>query len=519
MSRAENVSRNLKWGIFNKLVDILAPFISRTILIYTLGNLYLGLNGLFTSILQVLNVSELGISSAIVFSMYKPLAEKDDESVCKLMNFYRTCYRTIGFIVLAIGIIILPFLPRLIDGDVPNDINIYILYLMNLTGTFLSYELFAYRTSLLDACQRNDIISKVMSCCRLVQVLFQVIGLVVLKDYYIFVLLIILYNVASNILNAVICKKKYPQYICKGKISSGTFKEIRKKVGGMVFQKMGSTVLNSVDPIVISAFLGLNLLGIYQNYIYIISALFGVMSAIRSSLVATVGNSIALETPEKNYRDFKYINFLYVWIVGWFSICLLCLYQPFINIWAGEQNLLSENLMFLFVLYFFFYKWCDILVVYLEASGEWWAGKGVPMIAACLNLVLNISLIQVIGLAGVLLSTIISIILVYDIGYSKVVFGKCFKGCSNMTAYITKQLLYFGVTLIIGAITYCLCTQLIIENNIITLIIRAVICCFIPNIIYYFVYRKSEEYKAGKEVIMRIVKRKIKKRHDTTASR
>lgn len=167
-------------------------FLIRTIVIYTLGTLYLGLDGLFTSVLEVLNLTELGIASAIVYSMYEPLAKGETAKVCALLNFYRRCYRIIGLVVAIAGLLLLPFLPHLITGKVPADINIYLLYLMHLTGTVLTYELFAYRTSLLNATQRNDVVSKVNFVCYLCRCALQIVALLAFHSYYLYVIVNIL---------------------------------------------------------------------------------------------------------------------------------------------------------------------------------------------------------------------------------------------------------------------------------------------------------------------------------------
>lgn len=155
LEKTKNARRNILFGILNKVITMFLPFVVRSVIIYALSAEYLGLNSLFSSILQVLNLTELGFSSAMVYSMYKPIAENDDETICALLNFYRKIYFIIGCIVLSLGLLLLPFLDKLINGDVPDNINIYILYLCYLVNTVLSYMMFAYRSSLLNAASKN----------------------------------------------------------------------------------------------------------------------------------------------------------------------------------------------------------------------------------------------------------------------------------------------------------------------------------------------------------------------------
>ena len=161
IERTKNATRNMVFGIALKIYQILMPFFMRTAMIYFMGVQYLGLNSLFTSILQVLNLAELGVGSAMVYSMYKPIAEDDTVTICALMKIYRTYYSAIGAVIAVVGVILTPIIPHLISGDLPTGLNVYILYWMNLGATVLSYWLFAYKNALFQAHQRVDVTSKV----------------------------------------------------------------------------------------------------------------------------------------------------------------------------------------------------------------------------------------------------------------------------------------------------------------------------------------------------------------------
>lgn len=511
ISRTKNVSRGIFWGILEKLITIALPFIMRTIMIYTLGDLYLGLNGLFTSVLQVLNVAELGISSAIVFSMYGPLASNNIKEVNALLNFYKRCYRVIGVIVMVLGMMVLPFLRNLISGEIPPDINIYVLYLMNLANVVLSYELYTYRTSLLIATQRIDVVSKVRMSVLIFQYFLQFIVLLIYHNYYLFISLLILSTCINNIISAFICKKIYPQYKCEGNISKQLFQEIKKKVSGMFFQKVGGIVLSSVDTLVISSFLGLRTLAIYQNYYYIITAIFGVLAIIMQSLISSIGNSIVLESKQKNYKDFRTFNFIYIWIVSFCTICLLCIYQPFMTIWVGKNLMLSFDMVILFAIYFFTHKWCDMLYVYQDACGLWWETKLIPFIAAIVNLIINILLVNTIGLAGILISTIISVVFIYDIGYAYALFREYFKESGNLKIFIVRQLAYLLTTIMGASLTYWVC-DLFVLSSLFKIVINLMICIIVPNIIFVIVWRRSDEFSASLQLILRILPKSITKR-------
>lgn len=509
-NRTTNVVRNLTWGFFNKIIMVIAPFLTRTVMIYTLGSMYVGLNGLFTSILQVLNLTELGINSAIVFSMYKPLAVNDREQICALMNFYRKAYRIIGFIVLGLGLILLVFLDKLIAGDAPSGINIYILYLMNLLNTVLSYELFAHRSSLLVAAQRNDVVNKVSLLVEVLKSAFQIAMLILFENYYLYTCAILVSTVVNNVAVAAVSKRLFPKYKCAGEISGQQLEQIKIKVKGMIFHKIGGVVLSSVDTIVISAFLGLSVLGIYQNYYYIIVAVMGLFGVIQVSLTATVGNSIAQESVEKNYRDFKKFNYIYIWLAAWCSVCVMCLMQPFMELWVGRELMLSNGLVLLFGLYLFVYKWGDMAYVYQEACGIWWETRKIPLFAAVVNLIVNIVLVQKIGLAGILLSTIIAILAIYNTGIVRHLYRLYFNKAGQISQYVGIQLRFLTVFVITASATVGICSFIVL-SPFVELIVRGCICLILPNFFFIGLTYSMPEGQQARMFVKEYICKKIQK--------
>lgn len=512
MSRTENASRNIVWGILSKVISLGLPFVTRTVMIYTMGMQYVGLGSLFTSILQVLSFAELGIGSALVFSMYKPIAEGDDDKVCALLNFYRKTYRVIGCVILIFGLVMMPFLQYLIAGDLPSDINLQVLFLIYLLNNVLGYFLFAYKQSLFTASQRTDMISKIGMGLQLFSSIAQILALVLLRNYYAYAAVIPAITCLNNICVGVLTDKYYPQYKCKGEIEKEELHSIEKKVGGMVFQKIGGIVLTSVDTIVISAFLGLTSLALYQNYYYIITALFGFLTVIMQSIIAGVGNSVASETVSKNYSNFKKFNFIYIWIVSWCTTCLLCLYQPFMQIWVGTENMFGMGMVVLFGLYFFVYKWCDMLYVYQEACGIWWETKFIPFIAAIVNLIVNIILVETIGLPGILISTIVSVVFIYDTGYAKVLFKTYFESVDEgLKQYWSRQIGYILTASIACAITVAVCSLPTIESAWLRLIVNGIICVLIPNAVFVLAWKGLPEFDYAKNMLDKFSRKLMRK--------
>ena len=187
-SRTKNGIRNIGSGIINRILLIVFPFITRTILLYSLGSEYLGLNSLFTSILTVLNLAELGFGSALVFSMYKPIAENDKKKICALLSVYKKIFVTIGILIAILGIAITPFIPKIINGDIPTNANIYILYIIYLSNTVVSYIFFAHKRALLIAYQRNDIVTNINSVISILLYCIQTVILLLYHNYYLYIL-------------------------------------------------------------------------------------------------------------------------------------------------------------------------------------------------------------------------------------------------------------------------------------------------------------------------------------------
>lgn len=492
LERTKNGLRNLIWGLLNRFVGIIFPFILRTIFIYTLGSEYLGLNSLFTSILTVLNLAELGFSSAVVYNMYKPIAENDSTTICALMNYYKKVYHVIGVVVATIGILLIPFLDKLTNGDCPNDINLYYIYIIFLANTVVSYFLFAYKNCILTAYQREDIISKINIVFKTLTYIVQAFLLILFKNYYGYILCSLINTVATNIATAYASNKIYPQYKANGKLSVDSRKNIRKNIQGLMVGKICMVSRNSFDNIFLSMFLGLNTVTIYGNYYYIMNAVSGVLVLIMSSIGAGIGNSIATESVEKNYRDYMKFTFMYAWISGWCTVCLLCLFQPFMKIWMGEQLMFPMIDVILLCLYFYSLTMGDVRSQYSAATGLFWENRFYVLAEAITNIVMNYLLGKAFGVHGIIIATWISIFFINFGWGSRIIFQHYFLNYDEKY-YYKKQLIYLVNVFFVGISTYIV-TSMISINLYIDLLIKGFVCIIVPNLLFYFIYRNSEEF-------------------------
>ena len=502
MSRIQNALKNTFFEFLVKAFRALFPFIMRTVMLHTIGIHYLGLNGLFTSVLQLLSISELGISGAIVYSMYEPVAKNDKKTLCALLRLYRVLYGIIGMVIFAMGAAMLPFLPKLISDEVPPDINIYVLYMMYLVSTALSYSVFSYRCSLLEAYQSNYVINRINLVTMTVQFVLQAVFLVLFKNYYIYILTQFSVQIVNQIAVYLSVRKNYPDIKPEGKIDKQMTKKIIMKVKGLFFGKIGGIILNTGDTIVISMFLGLTTLAIYQNYFFIITAIVGFISSLLLGSMAGIGNSIVTETKEKNYNDFRRFSFIMSWIVCVCTNCFLVLFQPFMKLWMGEDRMLSMAMVVLFCLYFFLYEYNQLFNLYKDSAGLWYEDRYRALLTALVNLTLNLLLVRYIGLYGIIASTVLSILLVGMPWLLHNLFSLLFR--RSISGYLGELAKYTAVTVLSCFVSYFI-TGRIDLDGVPALVVNAVVAVSVPCSMYLVFFRKNEHFHSTLALAKRLL--------------
>lgn len=510
IERTKNATRNIIFGVILKIYQILVPFLMRTAMIYLMGVQYLGLNSLFTSVLQVLNLAELGVGSAMVYSMYKPIAEDDETTICALMKLYRTYYRVIGLVIAVVGCALTPFIPYLIKSDVPAGLNIYILYLLNLGATVLSYWLFAYKNSILQAHQRTDVVSRVTLVTSTVQYGLQIAVLWIFHNYYLFVIVALATQALTNITTAVCANKLYPQFKPKGELPKTEVEAINKRVRDLFTAKLGGVVVNSADTIVISAFLGLTVLAVYQNYYFILTSVIGFITVVFTACTAGIGNSLIVETKEKNFNDLSKFTFLVSWIAGICSCCFLGIFQPFMRLWAGNDLLLPFSAVICLVVYYYIYEINQLLNLYKDAGGIWHEDRFRPLVTAIANVSMNLIMVQFWGIYGVLLSTVLSMMFVGMPWLFHNLFATLFD-ISQLRPYLSK-LLKYTITAVVSCVIVLLICNFINFGLITTIILRLVVCVAVPFVMYIVLFWRSSEFKQSISLLDNMTKGKLKLR-------
>lgn len=512
--RVNNAKRNSIWGIINKIAGLLLPFVLRTAIIYALGSEYLGLNSLFTSVLSVLNLAELGVGNAIVFNMYRPVAENDYDTICGLLSIYKKLYRIIGSVILVVGISIMPVLPRMIHSDLPAGVNIYVLYLVYLINTVVTYWLFAYKTSLLHAYQRDDLISKNNLFVTTLLYSTQICLVIFVHSYYLYIIVIPIFTILGNLLNAYYSNALFPDLQCRGEVDESVKSDIRKRVYGLSMIKVAAASRNALDSMIISLFIGLQTVAIYNNYYYIMSSVAGILMVFTSSIASIVGNSVAVEDRSYNLQSMRLLNYMYMSLSGLCAVLLLNIYQPFMHLWVGESLSFSNYIMILFVIYFFVSRLGDVQAQFFDAAGLWWHGRWRGVLEALTNLTLNFLLGYYWGVKGILIATIISVVMVnfpLSVYYTFHYYYKL-----SPKSFIIDQFTLWGFCFIASICTYSLCSFVPSSHNVLGSVFFLCIRALLTTVVYFglmlLLFRKTDLFnKARYFLISQLMKNKSAK--------
>lgn len=497
--RTENTIRNVVWGFANKIVMLVFPFIIRTIIIQYLGADYVGLSSLFSSILSVLSLAELGFGSAIIYCMYDPIANHDNERICALLSLYRKLYRLIGAIILVVGLSLIPLFQYIIKSDIPAGMNIYILYCIYLANTVLTYWLFAYKSSLLFAFQRNDVVSNISTVLHILMYIVQIAVLSIFRNYYVYVICIPFFSALINSTTAIASSRLFPDLKCMGNPSFTQISIVKKQAVGLLIQRLAFSSRNSFDSIIISMYLGLVAVGIYNNYMYVLNAVTTILAILFASMQAGLGNSIARESAEKNYNDFISISFLYMWISGICTIAILVLAQPFMEIWVGEELMYNLATVVLLSFYFLSMKTSDTVGAYVGATGLWWNCRFAYIAEAGVNLVLNLLLGKYLGIKGIIIASFISVVFV-NVPFSIYVLYKYYFKEFKAIRFIMDNCLCWIATIINAALCWIILDIIpyIRSANhisIIALCARGILCFIISNVIYFAMLFRVKSFR------------------------
>ena len=495
-SRTKNTARNMLMAVILNIVTIAVGFFTQRIFLHILGAEYMGLNSLFANILSALAVAELGIGSAIIFSMYKPMAEDDRSTIRALMAFYKKCYAIIGLVVLGLGLVILPFTP-LIVGEQSLDINIQIIFAISLADIVLSYYL-GYKRSIIFVAQKNYIIDFVALLYVIFVSALQMLVLFLTKNYYLYLLVRLTFRILQNVALNTIAGKMFP-YIKEPNppaLSKTIRKDIAKKVKGLIYHKVAYFVVLGTDNIIITTFLGLFVNGLYSSYYLIISSLQGIVGQVITATTASVGNLLVEKNKPKQFDVFRKIRFMDFWLATLGAAGLLIVMDSFISVWLGPEFLLGFDVLVVLAINYYVFITRYSFSVFKEAAGIFYEDRFVPIIESLVNIVASLILVNIFGLAGVFMGTIISSMVLFVYSYPKFVYKNLFG--RNYRQYVIETI---GYAILAGVI--CTASLLLARfvasttglTGIPLVVLNVAMTLVVPNVLLLVCFAKSDNLK------------------------
>lgn len=501
-SRTENSIINSAMSIVTQVLTVVLNFAVKTVFIKMLNDEYLGVNGLFTNIITMLSLADLGIGIAIPYSLYKPLAKKDEHKINVLMNFYKKVYTIIGIAVLLIGLSLTPFL-GLIIKDIPKNVPhlslIYILFVIHSASSYF----FVYKKFLIDSDQKGYITSRIIFTFSTLLSIIQIILLVTTKNYILFLLSSIILVIIQNIYISSKANKLYP--FIKNKTDEKLEKEdmegIKKNVSSLFIYKVGTVIMNGTDNIIISKFIGLIIVGFYSNYVLIINSITTVLNQIFNAITSSIGNLVVTTNKKRSKEVYDNLNFANFWLYALFGVCIIVLINPFINIWIGKKYVMGFSIVFLLVLNFYVLGMQSVTNSFRNAYGLFWIAKYRPIIMVIINIVISVVLVQFIGIEGVLIGTLISRLLTtaWLDPYIVHKYGFEISPKSYYVDYLKYLVIFIAISIILNYFV-----SMITINNIFILILIAILVVISVNVILVLLFFKTSEFNYFYDKIKKI---------------
>lgn len=497
-SRTQKSELNIVVGVATKMVTLLLTFVGRKIFINNIGIEYLGINGLFSNVLSLLSMADLGFGTAISYSFYEPLAKKDEKRIAALMNFYSKIYNLIAAAVAVVGIAIVPFLKYIVNMEQGIQ-HLYFYYLLFLSNTVVSY-LFIYKSTLINADQKGYVVNGITAICNIIKTVLQIISVYFLKSYTIYLLVMIVSTFINNLIISNYVDRNYSVLKTTVNLEKEDTKEIFGNIKSMFIYKVSSTLISSVDSILISVILGTVIVGYYSNYQTIIVNITAFVTILFSSVTASIGNLVVTGNKKSRYKVFRTMQMVSFWISGTISVCIYILANDFVALWLGKEYILPSATVFAMALSFFFSCSMQPLWSFREATGLYRKTKYIMLLAAIENLILSWILGEIYGLSGIILATVIARVTTYFWYEPYLLFRECF-GISEKRYFFD-----YMINVIIMVITMIVVKKIssyIACEGWIYWLIKAGSVVIIISCIYAIKYVPSSEFKYLTNKILR----------------
>jgi O-antigen/teichoic acid export membrane protein len=491
---------NMGVGFAGYFVNTIMGFVCRMVFVRCLATEYLGISGLFSNVLSMLSLAELGIGTAIIYALYKPLAENDEEKIASLMKFYGTAYKVIGCVIAVIGLALLPVLNILI-GDTPDiKENIYVIYIVYLFNTCLTY-FFSYRASLLTAAQRNYVQLALSYIITTAQSVVQIVALLTTHEYMLYLGIQTIGTIAFNILVSRKTVKDYP-YIARKNIQTLAKEEKRslfKNVKALTVNKLAEKLVDSTDNIIITYFSGLITVGAASNYTLLSGTLSTLTNQIFNSMVASFGNLNAVEDKETSFRFYKILQLANFIIFGWASIGICFVSSDLVELFFGDNYVLSPGIPFVLALNFYLVTMQSAITTYRSTLGLFKYGQFTLIFTSAFNLIFSIILGKIWGLFGIYIATAFARLLTNTWYMPYAVFKHGFN--RNPLEYFVLYFKYLIVIAIDAGICF-LVFNYINFNPVLNVVIKILVCSIVPNVTVVLFWGRTDEFKYIKKKIM-----------------
>ncbi len=493
MSRLEKSTKTIAFNFLNSALSSILGLVSRTVFINVLGKEYLGLAGLLSNVLGFLSISELGIATAIGFSLYKPLANKDNATVSALMSLYRKAYAVIAGIVFVAGIGLFFFL----DFFIPPTEQPYgtsVAYFAFLISSVSGY-LFSYKTTLISSDNQSYRLGPIIAWTSILQTTCQIIALLLTKDYVVYIIVQIACGILRMVLQNRFITKNYPQidFRSKQKLDKETTHQIKRNIGGLMVAKIGDYLVNSTDNMIITKLVSLAATGIYSNYLLIRDLINGFIATVFGGISASLGNVVAVESDKRKLEVFETLMFSAFFVYSFEAVCFLCLFNPFIGeIWLGEEYLFDMPTVAVIVLNNFLTGLRIPLIHMKSAAGKYMEDAWVPFGFAAINLVASIILAKHYGIMGVFLGTIIGSLLTADWYRPIVIYKHVFH--VSVWKYFSKFVLYVALGLAYMTTAYLLCELIQTQYVLANFILKAIIAACLPVLFNTLLFHRTSEF-------------------------
>ena len=476
-------------------------FVVRTIFIYCLNEAYLSVNGLYSNILTVLSLAELGFGSAMVYRMYAPVAVKDYQKAAALLQFYKKIYIIIGVVIFFLGLCVIPFMDYIIK-DKPDISGLTLYYILFLVNTSISYWFSSYKASVLYANQKEYIKTNVQNTMAILQSGLQIVLLLLFRKYLLYLLIQLAGNIFLNLYVAHLVDKRYPeiQTYQGASLSAEERVQIRKDTEALVLSRFGHVALNGTDNIIISAVVGVLWVGRLSNYTLICDSVTSVLCQITAAITGSLGNFFATEDKHAGYALFKKVEFLNFWLYGFSFIALVTLLDPFVQIWAGERFVLGLPISIAIAINFFVAGYMNTLWVFRSTIGLFKQGKFRPILVAILNIILSIFLGKLWGVFGVLFATFLSRAAI-SLWYDPLILHRYgFEvSCKPFFArYFRRVLLLTAILIVMLTIRYVVLSS---ATTVLRFAVMTMFTAIVPNAIFWLAYHRCEEYAYFRSIV------------------